>query len=54
MKYFIGIDGGGTKTDYLMTDDHGNVCAKAAAEGSSYLMIGIDGVADQFEQKVSQ
>lgn len=43
-KYFIGIDGGGSKTEFIMSDDQGNIVARHIKEKSHYLMIGFDGL----------
>lgn len=43
-KYFIGIDGGGTKTDFLLTNQSGQVISRHQEGSSSYLSIGIDGL----------
>ena len=40
--YFLGIDGGGTKTDFLVTDDRGNVIAQKRIGTVSYRIIGAD------------
>lgn len=42
MKYFLGIDGGGTKTAYLLTDETGKVLAQERSVGCSYKEIGIE------------
>lgn len=44
MKYFLGIDGGGTKTAYLLTDETGRCIAQERTEGCSYKEIGIEGM----------
>ena len=42
MRTFLGVDGGGTKTDFLLMDESGRVLA-AHREGSAYyLEIGVD------------
>lgn len=43
-KYYIGIDGGGTKTEFIMADVEGNIVAKHKEEKSHYLTIGFDGL----------
>jgi len=40
MKYFIGIDGGGTKTQFLLCDELGHIQANYTTSGSSYKEIG--------------
>lgn len=34
-KYYIGIDGGGTKTEFLLADGCGNILGQAIKEGSN-------------------
>jgi len=40
MKYYIGIDGGGTKTQFLLCDEFGHIQANYITSGSSYKEIG--------------
>ena len=47
MKLLLGVDGGGTKTAFLLTDQTGRTLAEDTAPGSSYKQIGIDPVAKQ-------
>lgn len=42
MKIFLGIDGGGTKTDFLLIDDSGRVLASHRGASAYYLETGID------------
>lgn len=42
MKYFFGIDGGGTKTAYLLVDETGRKLAVERTAGCSYKEIGIE------------
>lgn len=42
--YFIGIDGGGTKTDFLLTNGKDMQIGRHQEGASSYLSIGIDGL----------
>jgi N-acetylglucosamine kinase-like BadF-type ATPase len=41
-SYFIGIDGGGTKTFAVISDEKGNLLASSRRESSNYLQVGID------------
>lgn len=52
MKYYCGIDGGGTKTAFLLIDECGAVHAALETAGSSYRTIGEKGVADLYEKAV--
>ena len=42
MKYLIGIDGGGTKTDSAITDLSGNVIHQTTGKASNFLVVGIE------------
>lgn len=41
MKYFLGIDGGGTKTAYRIVDEAGNCMAQETTTGCSYRDLGM-------------
>lgn len=42
MNYYLGIDGGGTKTEFVLCDGRGNVVKKLIKSGSNPNDIGID------------
>ena len=42
MKYIIGIDGGGTKTECAVTDLSGKVIHNSVGKPSNFLAIGVD------------
>ena len=42
MKYYIGIDGGGTKTNAVLLDDTGKIYAAATGRGINYNAIGME------------
>jgi N-acetylglucosamine kinase-like BadF-type ATPase len=42
---FLGVDGGGTKTEFVLIDAAGRMRARHRAAGAYHLQIGIDGVA---------
>jgi len=46
MKYIIGIDGGGTKTDCAAADLEGNILFETKGEPSNFLVEGIEKVAE--------
>ena len=46
MKYFIGIDGGGTKTKASLVDENLNIIAEATGGPSNFLVFDINEVAD--------
>ena len=43
MKWFIGVDGGGTKTAVAVSLPDGKPVAETVREGCSYQMLGVDG-----------
>ncbi|MBN1300769.1 MAG: hypothetical protein JW995_06100 [Melioribacteraceae bacterium] len=45
MKYYIGLDGGGTKTKCVLSDADFNIIAESAGGPSTFLLIGADTVA---------
>ena len=54
MKYYIGIDGGGTKTSIAVGDDTGWVLHLASYEGCSYQEIGIQPVVELILRAVNE
>jgi len=44
MKYFIGIDGGASKTEFALCDESGDACAVYETSGTSVIELGIDAV----------
>jgi glucosamine kinase len=42
MKYLIGIDGGGTKTDCAIADLSGKIIQQSAGKPSNFLVIGVE------------
>lgn len=50
MKYFLGIDGGGTKTEFLLADEDGRCIAQVRKPGCSYKEIGVTSVAGLLEE----
>lgn len=49
MKYYLGIDGGGTKTAFLLADENGNTAAQYEARGCSYKEYGMEAVAEDLK-----
>ena len=45
MRTYLGIDGGGTKTDFLLIDESGTVLASHRAGSAYYPETGIDALA---------
>lgn len=54
MKYFLGIDGGGTKTDFLLMDETGKTAARLQRQGCSYKDYGMEAVAGELKKGVLQ
>lgn len=50
MEYFLGIDGGGTKTECLLADGTGRLLARQLGVGSSYKQHGAQAVAQRLAQ----
>ncbi|MBR6444274.1 MAG: hypothetical protein IKS63_02450, partial [Firmicutes bacterium] len=46
MKYYLGIDGGGTKTRFLIGDDKGNITAEYTGGSGYYEQCGLDGLTE--------
>lgn len=44
MSYYIGIDGGGTKTKFLLCNEKGQILAEDTQPTSHYFQCGLDGV----------
>lgn len=41
---YLGVDGGGTKTAFVLVDEQGNVIAEHVEQTSYYIAVGVDGV----------
>ena len=50
MKYLIGIDGGGTKTDSAITDLSGNIIHQTTGKASNFLVVGIEEAVEKAKQ----
>lgn len=50
--YYLSVDGGGSKTAFLITDEAGHTVAEDMADGCSYPQIGIDGVSRMISEKL--
>ncbi len=51
---FLGIDGGGTKTDFVLVDSAGRVRARHQEGSLYYLEVGLDGAADTLRRGAAQ
>lgn len=54
MKYYIGIDGGGSKTMFVIADESGKILGTAKAGSAFYKQIGEDGVIDLLRSGVKE
>ena len=50
MNYYLSVDGGGTKTDFLLTDRAGRPVARRRLGGCTYSYIGQEGVCELLEE----
>lgn len=53
-KYYIGIDGGGTKTQFIMANKQGEIVADIVKKQAHYLMIGFDGLEKVIQEGVQE
>lgn len=53
MSYFIGVDGGASKTAALVTDAEGNALGRGLAGGSNHLRVGIEEATRNIERAVN-
>lgn len=44
MNYYLGVDGGGTKTKFMISDEQGRILAQSTQTNSHYLQCGFDGI----------
>ena len=42
MKYYLGIDGGGTRTTAAVSDESGNIIAKAVGKTINFYAVGME------------
>lgn len=52
--YYLGIDGGGTKTAFLLVDRHGKTVCRGMAGGCAYPELGIAGVVEVLRAQLHQ
>ncbi|HEX8617183.1 MAG TPA: BadF/BadG/BcrA/BcrD ATPase family protein [Thermoanaerobaculia bacterium] len=53
MTYFIGVDGGASKTAALVVDEKGNALGRGLAGGSNHLRVGIEEATRNVERAVN-
>lgn len=54
IKYLLGVDGGGTKTEFLLTDLHRNMVSRVVLGSSNPVDIGMDNCKKVLEEGISQ
>jgi N-acetylglucosamine kinase-like BadF-type ATPase len=52
-RYFLGVDGGGSKTAALLTDEDGDPLGRGIAAGSNHLRVGIEMATRNIERAVN-
>ncbi len=52
MKYYLGIDSGGTKTKFTLADKQGNIVCNVMSQTTNYLQIGYDLVASNLQEGI--
>jgi N-acetylglucosamine kinase-like BadF-type ATPase len=52
-RYFLGVDGGGTKTEFVCVDAHGTVAARQIEDTTYHLQVGLEGAVRALEAGVS-
>jgi N-acetylglucosamine kinase-like BadF-type ATPase len=53
MSYFLGVDGGGSKTAAIVTDGDGSILGRGLAGGSNHLRVGIETATRNVERAVN-
>jgi N-acetylglucosamine kinase-like BadF-type ATPase len=53
LKYFLGVDAGGTKTHALIADQNGQVIGFGQAGPGNWEIVGLDGLTDSLEKAIS-
>jgi N-acetylglucosamine kinase-like BadF-type ATPase len=53
MTYFIGVDGGASKTAAIVVDEHGTAVGRGLAGGSNHLRVGIEEATRNVERAVN-
>lgn len=51
--YYLGIDGGGTKTKFSLCDEEGNLITSVEEKTCHYLQVGLDGVTEVLKQGIT-
>jgi N-acetylglucosamine kinase-like BadF-type ATPase len=54
MRYYIGVDGGASKTDAIVVDQNGDAHGRGLAGGSNHLRVGIEEATRNIERAVNK
>jgi glucosamine kinase len=54
MSFFIGVDGGASKTAAIVVDEHGKILGSGLAGGSNHLRVGIETATRNIERAVNK
>jgi N-acetylglucosamine kinase-like BadF-type ATPase len=54
MKYYIGVDGGASKTDAIVVDENGDAHGRGLAGASNHLRVGIEEATRNIERAVNK
>jgi len=54
MKYYLGIDGGGTKTKFILCDENGNIVSTAKQDTCHYLQVDEDLIINRLTSGIDQ
>ena len=53
MKYYLGIDGGGTKTVAAVSDENGNIITKKTGRSINFYSVGMDGARQNLKDVIA-
>ena len=53
MKYYLGIDGGGTRTTAAVSDENGNVLFKAVGKSINFYSVGMEKARENLENVIN-
>ena len=53
MKYYLGIDGGGTRTTAAVSDENGNVLFKAVGKSINFYSVGMEKARENLKNDIS-
>ena len=53
MRYYLGVDGGGTKTSSILCDEEGKILGRGMAGPSNYHVVGIQRTEEALRQCIT-